>query len=285
MTTSTTLSARPAVTSGPDPALLQEFIASLKRTAKFDGVISHAQGTSSRIALYYHASYLEFFARSAPYGPIPQEAAQRIAAILGEDLRLPLRYPRNRRTFFNHAEKARRVLGWRKLEGKSRRPIHSWLVLQAQRTDDPDYLQQQLVARLGTSRIVLPSDWTLNQMIARARTQAQESICESITRPLNNNHKRRIDQLRKLKPGTHRTWLQWIKNPAGFASPRVLCEVLDRIEHIRSVGIPLPAVEAIHPEMRRRMAATVDVYSVDNLYSDFLSSGTEPTSLATCTNA
>lgn len=158
------------------------------------------------------------------------------------------------------------MLGWAKFDSKIRRETQGWLDLQAERSDDPDYLQQILKARIHSEHVILPAESTLGRMVAAARTAAQEWIVSSITNDLSKEQVKSIDSLRKIKEGSNRTYLQWIKDPVGCPSPNTLKDLLNRIEHVRSMRLSTKGLEAIHPDMRRRMTVTVQVYSVDNLY-------------------
>src|SRR5262249_28348791 len=93
------------------PALrLEELVRCLPAEPQLDAVLRGAQGTVSRIALVYHAAYLEACGRSAPYGPIPLEIREQIAALLDEKVPYPFVYPEERRTFFKHPDKPPRAL-------------------------------------------------------------------------------------------------------------------------------------------------------------------------------
>ena len=66
-----------------DAPVVDELIQFLERNPKFDSVLHLAKGAVNRIALYYHAAYLEIFGVVPPFGPIPPEVVERIALILG----------------------------------------------------------------------------------------------------------------------------------------------------------------------------------------------------------
>ena len=241
----------------------------LQPNPKFEELIRYSKNPSTRFWLFYHASYLEAFGRTAPFGRLPEHVVERIALVLDESIPEPFKNPGDRRTFTKHADKATRVLGWSKFDRKLRRKTQSWLDHQAERSDDPDYLRQVLEARLRSEHTILPADSTIDRMVAQARSAAQDWIAKSIAGALGKRQIKSIDDLRKIKEGSHRSHLQWIKDPVGYASPNTLKDLLDRIELVRSIGLPTNAFEAIHPDMRRRMTVTVQVYSVDNLYADF----------------
>lgn len=232
-------------------------------------VLKYAKGSVNRIALFYHAAYLEAFGQTPPYAPIPGALVGHIAEILGEITPATLPYPDARATFFHHAEKARRVMAWRLWDKPTRRGLEHRLTAEARRSDDPDYLREKLDGWLWEARILCPGPTRVEQMIGQARNSARDWISGTIVSALSKEQIGDIDGLRKIKAGMHRTFLQWLKDPLGLASPRTLDDILDRIVFIRSLGLSGSPFEKIHPDMRRRLMQTVEAYSVDNLYADF----------------
>ena len=247
---------------------LDDFIELLGPDQKFVPVLHGAKGDVNRIALFYHGAYLESFGRAPPFGPVPPRVVERIASILELQVPDPFEYPPERRIFFKHAEKARRVLGWKRFVRASRARTQEWLDNEARRSDDPDYLHALLETRLRNVRTIPPASSTIERMVGRARSAAQEHIIELILRGLSEKQTERIDNLRNLRRGSRRSQLQWVKDAPGFASPNVLKDLLSRVEFVRRIGLSKDPFEAIHPDMRRRLQATVQVYSIDGLYGD-----------------
>jgi len=236
---------------------------------KYEPVLRYAYGREARIALFYHAAYLENFGRSAPYSPIPAAVIEHIASVLGENNPAPFKYPDARQTFFDHADKARRLLGWRQPDARTRRQTQTWLFSQACRLDDPDHLEQVLTERFRAERITLPAQTNIDRLVSHAREGAQGWLSETVTAALTRQQLQNIVALRQLKPSSHRTILQWLKDPIALASPAILDDLLDRVETISAVNLPTDVFERIHPDMRRQIAKVVQIYSVDNLYADF----------------
>lgn len=236
---------------------------------KFDDVVRYAKGPVNRIALFYHAAYLENLGQAPPYAPLPEGLAGHIAEVLGETAPSPFPYPDARATFFHHAEKARRILGWKIWNQATRRGLEHRLAAEARRVDDRDYLEAKLEEWLCEAHVLHPGPTRMKKMVSQARTHARNWIAQTITSSLSKENLEAIDGLRKIQPGTHRTALQWLKDPIGMACPKTLLDILNRKEFVRSLGIPAQPFEAIHPDMRRRLQETVETYSVDNLYTDF----------------
>jgi TnpA family transposase len=248
---------------------LDELRALFQMHDRYEPVLRYAHGTEARISLFFHAAYLENFGRSAPYSSIPKALVEHIAAIFGEVLPTSFVYPGARRTFFKHADKARRLLGFRRLDAKTRQTTQAWLFEQASRSDDQEHLGQLLADHFKAERIVLPAKTSCSRLIGQARERAQDWISQTIAAGLTEKQNQSVEALRELKPASHRTVLQWLKDSIPQASPRTLDDVLDRLACISAIDLASDIFETIHPDMRRRIAKIVQVYSVDNLYADF----------------
>lgn len=237
---------------------------------RFELVLRYARGPAARIALYYQAAHLEALGRAAPFESLPEHIVHRIAKTLGEIPPFPFPYPDARATFFDHAEKARRILGWRKCGAVEQRGLLGWLSQIARQSDDPDYLRAVLVNHLLLGRMMLPGPSRIDRLIGRARSAGREWVTRTIlSASFSKQHLAGIDSLRDLKPGLRKTRLQWLKESVGSASPRTLTDLLDRLEFIRAFALPKEPFEEIHPDMRRRMVSVVEGYAVDNLWVDF----------------
>lgn len=137
-------------------------------TPRFDSFLVEAHGPVHRVALFYHAAYLDAFSRQAPLGPIPNYLVRHIADLLGESVPIPLPHPENPRTFFAHAERVRGALGWSKFDEKARKSFQDWLVDEAHRSEDQGWLRERLEERLRPAKVVFPAPSGLDRMCAFA---------------------------------------------------------------------------------------------------------------------
>jgi TnpA family transposase len=264
-----------AVSVRRDPTCLrdwspEEYRRVFRPDPRFDPVLRYAKGTVNRIALFYHAVYLEAFGRVPPYAPIPEPLVDHLAEVLGEKTApSPLPYPDSRRTFFHHSQKARKVLGWRPFSPPLRRALEHRLAAESRRSEDPDHLKMQLEKWLWEEKILNPGPTRVSRMVGQARSHARDWIAQMIVRSLTGSQIEALDGLRRGRAGTNRSALQWLKDPLGPPSPRTLEDILGRIVAVRGIGLAEAAFHKIHPDMRRRLRETVEVYHTDSLYTDF----------------
>lgn len=236
---------------------------------KFFEAVRYAKGPVARIALFFHAAYLENFGQSPPYAPIPEALARHIAGLLGETAPSPFPYPEAQSTFFHHQAKALRILGWRSLSQALRRAFEHRLAAEARRSDDKDHLEGKLIEWFYESRVLHPGPSRVKKMVGQALTHARNWIAQYISSHLSAANVQAIEGLRRIRPGTHRTGLQWLKEPIGMACPKTLLDILSRREFLRSLGLTSQPFDQIHPDMRRTLREVAETYSVDTLYGDF----------------
>jgi TnpA family transposase len=248
------------------PEEVQNFFRPTSRYAPF---LQEAHGPVHRVALFFHASYLESFKEPAPLGPIPDVIVRHIAQLLEDEVPVPLPYPDSPRTFFSHAKRVRLGLGWSDFDEKARRSFERWLAEEAHRTDDPRELRNVLEKRLSQAKVVRPAQSRIDRMVGHARKKALDIIAQSVEQALTKDQIQAIDGLRRRRAGTSHSHLQWLESPIGIPSPRALDEVLDRLAFVREFGLSHDFFERIHPNMRRRMMKTVEAYTVDRLWERF----------------
>ena len=58
----------------------------LQPNPKFEELIRYSKEPSTRFWLFYHASYLETFGRTAPFRRLPEHIVERIALVLDESI-------------------------------------------------------------------------------------------------------------------------------------------------------------------------------------------------------
>lgn len=247
----------------------EEIRALFRPTSRYEVFLREAHGPVNRVALFFHATYLEAFGEPAPLGPIPDAVARHITQLLEDEVPIPLPYPDSPRTFFAHAKRVRLGLGWSDFDEKARKSFERWLAEEAQRTDDSQQLREALIKHLYRSKVTRPAMSKIDRMVGSARKKALDLIAQVVERSLSKEQLQAIDGLRRRKSGTGHSQLQWLQDPIGIPSPRALDEVLDRLVCVRQFALSGEFFERIHPNMRRRMMRTVEAYTADRLWERF----------------
>ena len=247
----------------------EEVLRHFTSSPRYESFLKESHDPVHRVALFFHAAYLEAFYRTPSFGPIPEYLARHIAQVLEDQVTFPLPYPESHRTFDYHAERVRGALGWTKFSPRARKSFERYLAEEAERSDDPHYLRDRLEIALLQAKVVFPAPYVLERMVGSARRQAIERLARRIGQEFSGPQVHAIDGLRKTRQGMGRSHLQWLKDPVGIPSPRALDDVLDRIEFLRRFELPGALFEKIHPDMRRRMMKTVEAYTADSLWEGF----------------
>ncbi|HEX6012539.1 MAG TPA: hypothetical protein VFY87_12205, partial [Geminicoccaceae bacterium] len=68
--------------------------------------------------------------------------------------------------------------------------------------------------------------------------RTERRALQRLTEGLSREQIRRLDALCDLVPETHRTFLAWLRQPSGAASPRNFQAIADRLTHLQAIGLP-----------------------------------------------
>lgn len=235
---------------------------------RYDPLLRYAHGGTGKAWLLWHAGYLEAFGQHPPFGAIPGRVIEVLPKALGIALPAML-FPDRKPTFYAHADKVRRVLGYRKFTVTARSAVAESLAQAAARNDDPGHLLRFLDERLKAEKIVRPAASRLERLVESARTSAQQKTIAGVLEALAPEQFQKLDGLREPRVSRKESVLGWLKSPILNSKPPVLLDVLARIAFIRSFELEARAFNRIHADMKRRIARHVQRASLDTLFDDF----------------
>jgi TnpA family transposase len=112
-----------------------------------------------------------------------------------------------------------------------------FLAAAAQTIVRPGQLAGILVEELRRRRVALPSALVLEAVIRRARQRAEAIAHGVLTDGLDEAALDRLDGLLTARPTGKLTWLGWLRNAPQSPAVRNVGKLLDRLQHIRSLGI------------------------------------------------
>lgn len=104
-------------------------------------------------------------------------------------------------------------------------------------------LAEQAIHYLRQHKIVLPHLRVIDRACTQAITLANGRLYRSMTEPLNQYHRRKLNVLLSLKPNTHITWLR--QSPRRSNSRQILSHI-ERLQHLQALGLPENIRQQIH---------------------------------------
>ena len=135
-------------------------------------------------------------------------------------------------------------------------------------TDDGGAILKRLTTDLRTQRFVLPSAVTLERIGLAGRARARRLAAQAINDALDTQHKRVLMALLEHDPSIGRSRLIWLRALPHATSAASMRGLLERLKHVRALGLPRDLGEAIHPARLAKFAREGTVAPL-SLLNDF----------------
>ena len=121
-------------------------------------------------------------------------------------------------------------------------------------TDDGGVILKRLASDLRSQRFVLPSAMTLERIGLAGRARARRLSAQAINDALEAQHKRALMELLEHDPSIGRSRLTWLRALPHSTSAASMQGLLERLNHVRALGLPRDLGEAIHPARLAKFA-------------------------------
>ncbi len=132
--------------------------------------------------------------------------------------------------------------------------LTSALLPQAIEDDRLMHLAELVMQTCRERRIVVPSPAALERLCGALRHQARREVQLRLTDGLSAEQRRRLDALTHRRDGGGQTHLVWLRQMPDAARPSAMLGVIERLEHVRSIGIAPARGHTVH---QARMAQLV----------------------------
>ena len=129
-----------------------------------------------------------------------------------------------------------------------------FLAAAAQTIVRPGRLAGILVEELRRRRVLLPSPLVLEAVIRHARQRAEALAHGVLTGGLDGAALARLDALLAARPAGKLTWLGWLRNAPQSPAPGNVGKLLERLAHVRSLGIDRSRASALPTAAFERLA-------------------------------
>lgn len=140
-----------------------------------------------------------------------------------------------------------------------------FLATAAQTIVRPGQLAGILVEELRRRRVLLPSPLVLEAVIRRARQRAEALAHAVLTDGLDEAALARLNRLLAVRPTGKLTWLGWLRNAPQSPAPGNVGKLLDRLQHVRNLGIDRSRASALPAAAFERLADEAARLAVQHL--------------------
>jgi TnpA family transposase len=153
-----------------------------------------------------------------------------------------------------HALELQAAFGYRPftvLEYRRRRGMLTELALQ---TNKGIVIAQELLETLRTDHIIVPPARVIDRCCAEALARGTRVFYRRLTDGLHADQRQGLDRLLLPREETRTLLLTWLRQPPGEAKARNILTHLDRLQTLRSLGLPADLERAVHQSRLTQLA-------------------------------
>ena len=175
--------------------------------------------------------------------------------VLPESIDEYLAVERNRRC---HSAELQDRLRLRPFGPRPAAALATWLLPRAVEDERLVHLARLVLGECRGRRIILPGPAALERLCIEVRHQARRDVHRRLTDGLSAEQRRRLDALtqRREEGGqeTSQTWLTWLRQMPQAAKPAAMLGLIERLEHVRGIGIEPGRGHHVHQARLARLA-------------------------------
>ena len=216
--------------------------------------VAAKRGDANRLGYALILLYLRHPGRALDAGETSPDAVLAYAAgQLAIDAGMFDDYGRRDATRRAHLAEATLAGGYATFDRTAAHAAVSFLTASAQTILRPGQLAGILVEELRRRRVLLPTPLVLEAVIRGARERAERVAQEVLTSGLDEATLARLDALLDPRPAGKLTW-RWLRNAPPSPAPKNVPKLIERVRHLRAVGIDRARAGALPTPVFERMA-------------------------------
>lgn len=199
---------------------------------------------------------------------LPSELLRYLADQLGVPASVFADYSRRPQTRTDHARELAERLGLRVATREDGPLMIDLAATAAWKTDQGALIVSELMEGLRSRKTILPAPQTLERAGIRGRAKARRLAADALLSPLTTEQIALIDALVVNNAELKRTPLAWLRDVPESPSAGNLTTIVDRLTHVRKLGLAPSLRGAIH-ESRFRQFAREGAVAPAFLLSDY----------------
>lgn len=217
--------------------------------------ILRCRGDHNRLGYALMLCYLRYPGRALRAGERPPAALLAFVAeqigVLADSIDEYLVTTRN---CWRHAIECQGQLGLRPFGKKAAAELTGCLSPQAIENDRLAYLAPLTIETCRQRRIVVPSPAAIERFCAELRRVARRKVHRRLTEGLSAEQRRGLDALTQRREATSLSWLAWLQQMPEAANPAAMLSLIERLKHIRQIGIEPGRGHLIHQARLAQLA-------------------------------
>jgi Domain of unknown function (DUF4158) len=237
------------------PATTVEIARHYTLDARDLAIIRQRRGAHNRLGFAVQLCYLRYPGQAlGPETDPPAGTLSFVAQQVGVPPAAWDEYAQRDETRREHALDLQAAFGYRPftvMEYRRRRGTLTELALQ---TNKGIVIAQELLETLRADRIIVPPARVIDRCCAEAVARGTRLFYRRLTEGLDADQRRRVDHLLLPREETRTLLLTWLRQPPGEAKARNILTHLDRLQAMRSLGLPADLERAVHQSRLTQLA-------------------------------
>ncbi|HCO1360989.1 TPA: Tn3 family transposase [Escherichia coli] len=185
---------------------------------------------------------------------LPEPIIEWIARQVRGDVNAWTKYGERDETRREHLQELRAYLGLSTFGLSDFRFLVQILTDLAMQTDKGLLLAEHALEMLRQRRIILPALTVVERACGESITRANRRIHRALSGPLNEHHRRRLDDLLRVRPDSNLTWLMWLRQSPLKPNSRYMLEHIERLKTFQALSLPDGIGHHVHQNRLLKLA-------------------------------
>ena len=218
-------------------------------------IIEQRRGDENRLGFAIQLSYMRYPGIIFGVNQLPNsKILDLVGAQLNIDTAMWNEYSGRKQTRREHLVDLQSLFGYQsfgKAHAKEAVALVKELALQ---TDKPILLAQGLLEHFRSEFILLPSINSVDRICAQAITKANRQIYSTLSKPLTDEQRQRLDALLKRKDDVGITTLAWLRQSPARPNARNMLEHIERLRAWQFLNLPEDIEKGVHQNRLLKIA-------------------------------
>lgn len=169
---------------------------------------------------------------------IPEEMLAFISNQLGFDEAALAGYGTRSTTRYQHSSALQKIYGYRPFEGKARRELRAWLVVQAGESRTNVDLASRFLEKMRRKQTIVPGPAAAERLCADALVEAEKAAIATIAGRVDSRRRDRLTALLEETEDGRLSRFVWLRRFGPGGNSADMHRLLDRREMIRGLDLP-----------------------------------------------
>ncbi len=164
-----------------------------------------------------------------------------------------------------HAAECREQLGLRSFGKRAAAEMTDALLLSAMEDDRLAHLAALAMELCRQRGVIAPVPVVLERFCIDLRHRARREVHRRLTNGLSADQRKKLDALTERRDETSQVWLTWLRQMPEAAKPAAMLGLLERLKHVRAVGLAQGQGQTIHQARLSQLAREADKTTVQHV--------------------